>query len=126
AHADGAVLPARKDFVDRLTERRVLGPGRQQLDESPGHPVAGAKLYFLHAVEHVELGDAQARNTVDLDGALERGGVEPAAAPRPAGGGAEFVPALAQPPADRAVELRRRRPRAHARGIRLGAAADVA
>src|SRR5260221_13571492 len=73
----------------------------------------------------MELGDAQARNPVDLDGALERGSIEPAAAPRPARGGAEFVPALAQQLADRVVELGRKRAGAHARGIRLGDAENV-
>src|SRR3989454_9228977 len=52
-------------------------------------------------------------------------GVEPAAAPRPARGGAEFVPALAQQLADRVVELGRKRPGAHARVIRFGDAENV-
>ena len=49
-----------------------------------------------------------------------RHGVEPAAAARAAGDGAELVAALAEPLADLVVQLGRERPGADARGVGLG------
>src|SRR5262249_61992379 len=77
------------------------------------------------AVEHVELGDAQARDAVDLDRALERGGVDPAAAPRAAGRRAELVPPRAQPLAGIPLELGRERAGSDAGRVGLGDPEDV-
>src|SRR5262245_40545145 len=112
---DRAFRPARHFLVDRLAAFELLRADRQDLALLAVQPVADADAHRLHAVEHVELGDAQARQAVDLDRALERGGVEPAGAPRAAGGGAELLAALAQALADVVRELGRERPAADAR-----------
>ena len=87
--------------------------------------VGDAHLQRLHAVEDVELGDAQAGDAVDRDRALERDDVHPAAAARAAGGGAEFLAALADALADFVVEFGRERAAADARGVGLGDAEHV-
>src|SRR5690606_10352147 len=70
-----------RDLVPAVgVERRVLGALAAVL-------VGDADLQLLHAVEHVELGDAQAGDAVDRHRALERDDVHPAAAARAAGGG---------------------------------------
>src|SRR5207237_9171776 len=79
----------------------------------------------LDAVRTVAVGEARARAAVELDRALERGGVEPAGAPRPAGRGAELLAALAQPLAHVVGELGREGAAADARAVGLGDAEHV-
>src|SRR6185437_6026153 len=114
-----------KLLVDGVAALELFGADRKDFRERALELVADADLHRLDPVEHVELGDAQAGNAVQLDRALERRGVEPAGAPRPAGGGAELVAALAQALADAVGELGRERPAADARGIGLGNAQDI-
>ena len=59
-------------------------------------------------------------HAAELDRLADQHGVEPAAAARPAGDGAELVAALAQPLADRVDELGRERAGADARRVGLG------
>src|SRR5436309_1245993 len=68
-------LPAREGVVDRPAGLDVVGVERQDVAAPAAQLVADAHLDFLEAVQHVELGDAQARDAVDDDGALERGRV---------------------------------------------------
>src|SRR5258708_18925590 len=96
--ADGALHPARQLLVHRVAALELLGAHRQDLGEGALELVADADLHRLDAVEHIELGDAQAGDAVQLDRALEGRGIEPAGASRPPGGGAEFLAALPQPP----------------------------
>ena len=72
-----------------------------------------------HAVEHVELGQRQALDAAELDRLADQHGVEPAAAARAAGDGAELVAALAQALADLVEQLGRERPGADAGGVGL-------
>src|SRR5258707_14959400 len=118
-HADGAFHPAGQLLVDRHAALELLGAHRQVAAHLALDLVADADLHRLDAIEHVELGDAQARDAVDLDRALERRGVEPPGAPRPPRGGAELLAALAQALADVVRELGRERPAADARRIRF-------
>ncbi len=67
--------------------------------------VAGAELQLIHAGEHVELGERHGGQPVHPRGHPQRRQIEPAAAPRPAGGRAELGAGLAQLLADRALEL---------------------
>src|SRR5690606_23255389 len=99
-------------------QRRVLGALAAVL-------VGDADLQRVHAVEHVQLGDAQAGDAVDGDGALERDDVHPAAAARATGGGATFLAAVTQALADVVVQLGRERAAADAGGIGLGNAPHV-
>src|SRR5512145_117043 len=117
--ANRALHPARKLLVARVAAFQLFGADRQNLGKVALELVADADLYRVDPVEYVELGDAQAGDAVQLDRALERRSVEPAGAPRPAGGGAEFLSALAQVLPDVVRELGRERPAADARRIRL-------
>src|SRR6185503_7970699 len=119
-YADRALLPARHLFIHRGAQLELLGAHGQNLGETALELVADADLYRLDPVEHVELGDAYARDAVQLDRALERRCVEPAGAPRPSGGRAELAPLLAQVLAYAVRELGRERPTADARRIGLG------
>ena len=78
----------------------------------------------LEAGEHVELGERQAVQAVEAHRVAGDHGVEPAAAPRPAGGGAELVAVLPQLLAELVEQLGRKRPAADARGVGLGDADD--
>ena len=100
SHAAVASSPRRSARI-----RAVLRAHRQDVAALSVEAVADADLRLVHAVEDVELGHAQPGHAVDLDRALERRRVEPAAAARAAGGRAELVAA-------RCAAARRRRPRA--------------
>src|SRR5690606_6066398 len=123
--AVGVLAPAGELEVDRRDlfpalriERRVFGALAAVL-------VGDADLELLHAVEHVELGDAQAGDAVDGHGALERDDVDPAAAARAPRRCAVLGAAIADALADLVVELGGERAAAHARGIGLGDAEHV-
>src|SRR5690606_17160276 len=123
--AVGALLPARELQVHRhalvpalRVERRVLGLLAAVL-------VADAHLQGRHAVEDVELGDAQPADAIDRDRALERDDIDPAAAAGAAGGGAVFLAAVADALADLVVQLGRERASADAGGVGLGDAEHV-
>src|SRR4029078_11941380 len=64
------------------------------------------------AVENIEFRQRQAGGAGGTDGLPHQYRVEPAAAPRPAGIGAEFAATLTDPAADRLVLLGRERARA--------------
>src|SRR5688572_975473 len=98
---------------------QLLGADGKNFRKRPLELVADADLYRLDAVEHIQLGDAQAGDAVQLDRALERRGVEPAGAPRPPGRRAELLAALAQALADVVGKLGGKRPFADARGVGL-------
>src|SRR5690606_17882659 len=92
--AVGVLLPARELQVHRRALVPALGVERRVLGALAAVLVGDAHLQRLHAVEHVELGDAQAADAVDRHRALERDDVDPAAAARAAGGGAVFLAAV--------------------------------
>src|SRR3954471_20682084 len=104
-HAERALHPAGQLLVDRHAALELFRADRQDVAHLAFELVADADLHRLDAVEAGELGDAQPRDAVELAATPERRGVEPAGAPRPAGGGAEFLAALAQPLADTVGKL---------------------
>ncbi len=124
--AAGAFAPTLGGLVDRLELGLRGGAGRQVIVALPAMPIGGADLDLVEAVEHVELGQRDAVDAADLDRLAHQRGVEPAAAPRPAGDGAELVAALAEPAADLVVELGRERAAADPRGVGLGDAEHIA
>src|SRR5262249_20357581 len=101
--ARGRLLPARDALVDRLGPRRGLLACRQVVDLAPVKTIAYAGLDVLPPVEDIELGEREAVDAAGANGLPHQHGVEPAAAPRPAGDGAELAPALADAPADLVV-----------------------
>ena len=89
-------------------------------------PVGHADGNLLEFVEHVELGDDDAVETVDRRSVTEQRDIEPAAAARPAGDGAEFLAAAADLLARSVQRLGRKRAAADAGDICLGYADDAA
>ena len=87
--------------------------------------VAGADRDLGERVEHVELGEGERVEAVDAHRVADDDGVEPAAAARAAGGGAELLAALADLVFEGAADLRGQRAGAHARGVGLGDAEDA-
>src|SRR5690606_35109348 len=118
-------LPAGELQVHRLALLPALGVQRRVLGALAVVLVGDADLQRLHAVEHVELGDAQAADAVDRHRALERDDVHPAAAARAAGGGAVFLAAIAQALAVVVEQFGRERTTADAGGVGLGDAEHV-
>ena len=86
----------------------------------PADAVADADRHRGQAVEHVQLRDHHGIEAVHAHGVPDLDRVEPAAAPRTAGHGAELVAPGAQRLAVGAVQLRRKRPLAHPRRVGLG------
>src|SRR5690606_18767142 len=123
--AVGGFAPAGELQVDRGDLFPALGVQRGVLGALAAVLVGDADLQLLHAVEHVELGDAQAGDAVDGHGALEGDDVHPAAAARAAGGGAVLGAAVADALADLVVQLGRERAAADAGGVGLGDAQHV-
>src|SRR5690606_25855375 len=103
--AVGVLAPARELQVHRRALVPALRVQRRVLAALAAVFVGDADLQLLHAVEHVELGDAQAADAVDRHRALERDDVHPAAAARAAGRGAVFGAAVADALADLVVQL---------------------
>src|SRR5207253_79543 len=69
--------------------------------------VADAHRNLRERVEHVELGDGEAGEAVDAHCVADDDGVEPPTAARPARGGPELIPQLADPLGKRRRGLRR-------------------
>src|SRR5471032_3179228 len=107
ARALGALAPAFEGLPDRLQlGLRAHGEG-EALDALAVELVGDADLDLLLAVEHVELGQRNAVDAVQLHRLAHHHRIEPAAAPRPAGVGAELLAAIAQALADCVLELGR-------------------
>src|SRR5258706_2241149 len=117
---DGALRPSRNFLIDRFAPGQCIGARWKNVDQLAADLVTDTDLQCLDAIEHVEVCDAQAGYAIDLNGTLERCGIEPATPSRPSGHRAEFLPARAQLLADIVFQFRGKRPRADARGIGLG------
>ncbi len=85
--------------------RRSLETAGKALDGAPVELVADADLDLVERVEHVELGQRDAVEAVDLGGVARGEGVEPAAAAGPSGRDAVLAPALADELADLVLAL---------------------
>jgi len=89
-------------------------------------PVAGADLDRVEAVQDVELGQRQSVDAAGPDRLADQHGVEPAAAARTAGVGAELAATLADLAAGLVVLLGRERALADAGRIGLAQAEHIA
>ena len=106
-----------------MVERRLLA----------GHVIVGlaiglvgsADLDAVDGTEHVELGERDVRQAVDVDGVARDDRVEPAAATLAPRRDTVLVPRLAQRRAVVVEQLRRERAAADAREVRLGDAQDL-
>jgi hypothetical protein len=91
-------LPSGKRLVDRLEIRqRPCVRGEALGHAAVGQLVRGRDLQLWKRVEHVQLGDGDAGEPVHLRREAREHGVEPPAAPRPAGRRAELAAEPAQP-----------------------------
>src|SRR5690242_10488480 len=96
-NAEGGRVPAGHLFEDGF-DLFDFGDGWWHVaDLAAGDFVADAHRDGFELVEHVELGHHDGIEAVDGGGVAEQRHVEPAAAARPAGDGAEFVAAGANP-----------------------------
>ncbi len=95
-HAQGRLAPAWHLFVHRLQADVAVGIGRRVDDGTVLVLVANADVDGFQAIQYVQLGQADARDAVDVDGATQDDGIEPAATAGTAGGGAELVATLGQ------------------------------
>ncbi|OPZ13785.1 MAG: hypothetical protein BWZ10_01998 [candidate division BRC1 bacterium ADurb.BinA364] len=121
-----ARFPSGNGFVDRL-DGFVLGQVEgEHIDPFAAAQIADTQPDFVQRVELVEIGDRHFVGRGDLDRAAHGDGVEPAAAARPPGGGAEFAGPFAEPVAEFALEFGRQRPFADARAVGLHHADDLA
>ena len=102
------------------TETVAVASGGQVVKRLAIQMIADADLEFLHAVQHIQLGQRNAGDAVNLDGLAHQHGIKPATTPRPAGGGAELVAAFAQFLAHTVLQFGGKRPGANARGVGLG------
>ena len=92
---------------------------------SPFGAIADANRDFVENVENIELGDDQRVETVDHRCVFEQRRVEPSAAPRASGNGAELISFATKNFAGSSVALSRKRSRADARVVRLRNANDA-
>ena len=90
---------------------------RQIIEQATVDPIAGADLYPLHPVEHVDLGERDPGHAADGHRLADQNRVEPAAAALATGDGTEFAPALAKSLPDVVIELGREGARANAGGV---------
>mmetsp|Transcript_23197 Transcript_23197/g.54782 ORF Transcript_23197/g.54782 Transcript_23197/m.54782 type:complete len:566 (+) Transcript_23197:2995-4692(+) len=127
--AKGGLRPAGEGFVDGLASDDLVGIQRQDVDQLAIQFVADADLDLGQAIQHIELGQAQAGDAVDDGGTLQRSRVQPAAAARTTGDRAPLLPDGGQVVADGAghlpVELGREGAGADARRVGLGDAEHV-
>ena len=118
--AHGGLAPAGQRLVDRPQILVVHGIDRvgHRLARIIG--IAHADRDFLQSVQHIELGQAQARYRIDVHRCAQRHRIEPAAASRAPCRGTKFVSPLGQPETGLVKQLSRERPGAHPRGVGLG------
>ena len=88
--ARGGLAPARHAFIDRLALAVTVHDERRSLQPFAVKAIAGTDLDLFQPVQYVELGNAQPRQGIGEYGAAQGHGIEPAAAPRPPRGSAEF------------------------------------
>src|SRR5437762_971394 len=115
-------LPAASAHARRMISASASRPAaaqRRLRSDFAVHAVTDADADGVQSVEHVELGDAQARDARVHDRATQGHGVEPAAAPPPPGDRAELVTDARQVLAVFVEQLGREGARAHAGGVGL-------
>ena len=120
ARPDGRLPPAFDRFVDGLDARLRGLRGREIVDLLAVETIMRGDLDLVEAVENVELGQRDAVDAGGLDALARQHRVEPAAAARTPGVGAEFVAALADQPAGFVVEFGGKRPAADPGRVGLG------
>ncbi len=121
----GGFFPTGEFQINRLAFIPAVGIQRREVTTFAAVFVGDAHLDAGQPIEHVELGDGEAVDGIDLGGTLECHQVDPAAAARAPGAGTEFVAALAQHFAHLVIELGGERTTANARRIGLADAEHI-
>ena len=121
-----ALGPAGKRLVDRLARLEDGEVGRHVADGLALALVGDAHLDLGEAIEHVQLREREGVEAVHAHRIAHDHGVEPAAAARAPGDGAELAATLAQRLADVVFLLGRKRPAADPCGVGLADAEHVA
>ena len=111
--------PAFQFFVDRRAAGLLVGCRGQIVHPLPVQIIAHADFQGLEPVQHIQLGQRNARHAAGGTGLPHQHRIEPAAAPLAPGHGAEFTAPLAQPFAIRIVQFGRERAFTYAGGIGL-------
>ena len=120
-HLVERLLPARKRLVDRLAVMEIALVGGELLGLAPvAQPVAHADRQLRERGEDIELRQRQRRHPVQPDRVAKPDEVEPPAAPLPSGDRAVLAAQLAEALLVGPDDLRRERPLADARDVRLG------
>src|SRR6185312_6555260 len=112
-------LPTLDRLVNRLDHGLTVLARRQMIDLATVKTVSNTNLKFLQPVQNVELRQGEAVDAAGAHGLSHKHGVEPAAAPRTAGHGAEFASALPQQAPDLVRLLGRERSVPHPRRVVL-------
>src|SRR5690554_2603003 len=118
--AQRGFAPAGHFFVDRLQSGVAVGIAGGFDQVALVVAVAHADADRIQTVEHIQLGQAQTADTVDLDRPTQDHRIEPAAATRTSGGGAELVTAGSQALADIVEQLGGESTGADTGGVGLG------
>src|SRR5262249_58030462 len=105
-------------LVLRLACGRGVSARREVIDLPTIEAVSHTNLKFSQTVQDVELGQGQTIDPAGANGLPHEHRIEPAAAPRPPGDGAEFAPAFPDQAADIVCLLGREWPVAHPGGVR--------
>lgn len=121
----GRFAPTRHVLVDGLHVRVVLAAKAREPRFAFRAFVADTDSNRFEAVEHVELGEAEPREAVDLDRLAECDGIEPTTTSGTSSGRAELGAPLRQPIARRIKEFGWKGSRTDARRIRLRDAENV-
>src|SRR3989344_1031369 len=120
----GRLGPARHLFVHRLQAHVAVSISRGN-GVALRIFVADADVDGFQTVEHVQLGQADARDAVHIDSATQDNSVEPTTTPSTAGSRAELVTLFSQVRTDFVEQLSREWTRTYTRGVSLGNAQDV-
>src|SRR5579875_1532464 len=110
-------LPALHLLIDRLAGGEVVERSGKAVNDFSAQIVGCTDLDGGECIEHIELGNDRGIQAVQLCDEAARHGIEPAAAPLPAGIGAVFVSTVTQRLPYAIEERRWHRPAAHARNI---------
>src|SRR5690606_31586254 len=122
---EGGLAPAGHFLVHRLQTDIAVGVAGGFQYGAVSVAVAHTDLDHIQAVEHVQLGQAQATDAVDLNCAAQDYGIEPAATAGATGSRTELVATLGQTLTDVIEQLSGERTRTYPGGVGLGDAQHV-
>ena len=125
----GAVAPAGNGLINGLAALDVVRAHGQDVNQLAVQLIASTQQQLFEAIQHIQFGDAQASQTIDLRRAFEQRGIKPATATAAPGGhalfGAHGAHVITRCARHLPIQLGWERAAAHAGAISLGNAQDV-